>query len=142
MFGGSFAWHFKKGLRGLKFGIWSSDFSGQGFNFTVDFDRNTNLGPNLGPKGYCTKKDRTQKLNSGHEWTKLKTGPKINLIQSYGQIEIMAIRENDQYLQVVDQCNSQFEIVSGKSRNMSNLAGRPRTTKTDTDNYKFDFHSG
>ena len=72
------------------------------------------------------------------EWTKLNT----NLLQSYGQIEIMAIRENDQYLQVVDQCNSQFEIVSGKSRNMSNLAGRPRTTKTDTDNYKFDFHSG
>ena len=74
-------------------------------------------------------------MDSGQDRTKVKSGPKANQIQSYGQIAI--IHENDQYLQVADQCNSQFEIVSGKSRNMSNLVGRPRTTaRTDTGNYK------
>ena len=81
-------------------------------------------------------------MDSGQDRTKVKSGPKANKIQSYGQIAIMVIHENDQYLQVADQCNSQFEIVSGKRRNMSNLVGRPRTTRTDTGNYKFDFHSG
>jgi len=129
MFGGSFAWHFKKGLRGLKFGIWSNDFSGQG-DCTVDFNHKTKLGPNWtqlknGPRSGS---------DQGKKWT-FQGRSKANQIQSYGQIAI--IHENDQYLQVADQCNSQFEIVSGKSRNMSNLVGRPRTTRrTDTGNYK------
>ena len=104
-------------------------FLGQGFDCTVDFNHKTKLGPNW------------TKIDSGQDRTKVKSGPKANQIQSYGQIAII-IHENDQYLQVADQCNSQFEIVSGKSRNKSNLVGRPRTTRMDTDNYKFDFHSG
>ena len=59
MFGGSFAWHFKKGLRGLKFGIWSNDFSGQGFDSTVDF-----------------KKQIGSELDTTQKWTQVRIEPR------------------------------------------------------------------
>lgn len=75
MFGGSFAWHFKKGLRGLKFGIWSNDLSGQGFDCTVDFNHKTKLGPNRTQlkNGLRTGSDQGKKWTQGQQNTKLRS---------------------------------------------------------------------